>query len=53
MTRITDVLFRCEKCDYAYSAGQCTCDADYSDVEDDGRLRCPRCGGLVEQIGEG
>lgn len=47
--RIADVLMRCP-CGWIGSVGNCDCDADYPEVEDDGRLRCPDCGRLVKEI---
>lgn len=51
--RITEVLMSCTKCRWIGQVIACDCDADYPDVEDDGRLRCPKCGALVKQISEG
>lgn len=51
--KITEVLMQCPECNRFWQVGECDCDADYPDVEDDGRLRCPVCGTVVKQIGEG
>ena len=50
--RITEVLMECPHCHWIGYAGECDCDADFPDVEDDGRLRCPKCGAVVKQISE-
>ncbi len=44
---ILDVKMKCVDCNWQGSVGECDCDADYPEVEDDGRLRCPKCKGLV------
>ena len=51
--KITEVLMECPHCHWIGYAGECDCDADFPDVEDDGRLRCPKCGAVVKQISEG
>ena len=53
MAKITEVLMQCVGCDWMGQVIDCDCDADYPEVEDDGRLRCPKCGSIVNQIGEG
>ena len=49
MKSILDVRMNCLECDWEGTVGECDCDADIPDVEDDGRLRCPDCAGLVEE----
>lgn len=53
--KITEVLMQCRsfRCAWIGTVGECDCDADYPKVEDDGRLRCPKCGEIVSQIGQG
>ena len=48
MAKITDVLMKCN-CGWQGRVIDCDCDADLSNVEDDGRLRCPECWCVVEQ----
>lgn len=53
MESILDVKIKCLKCEWKGSVGECDCDVDLPDVEDDGRLRCPECEGLVEEVKAG
>ncbi len=43
----------CSKCGWIGQVIDCDCDADYPEEDDDGCLRCPRCGFVVKQIGRG
>jgi hypothetical protein len=51
MKVITDIKVNCLECGWEGTVGECNCDGDYPDLfEDDGRLRCPACVGLVEEF---
>jgi len=47
MKTILDGRMKCVSCEWSGDVGRCDCDADYPEFEDDGRLRCPECRGLV------
>lgn len=51
--KITEVLMQCPGCGWIGQVIECDCDADLPGVEDDGRLRCPECSSVVNQINEG
>jgi len=55
MTRrkITEILMFCQNCKWIGSVIQCDSDGDYPKEEDDGRLRCPKCGCVVNQTSKG
>lgn len=51
--KITEILMVCHRCSWIGQVIECDCDSDYPEEEDEGRLRCPKCQALVQQIGEG
>ncbi len=51
-TKIVEVKMSCTSCKWMGRVADCGCDADYQEFDDDGRLRCPECKGLVNEITE-
>lgn len=49
--KIIEILMTCPKCKWFGPVIACDCDDDYPEVEDEGRLRCPKCGSLVSRVG--
>ena len=49
--KITEVLMQCHRCKWLGTVYECDCDSDYEDVEDEGRLRCPKYMALTQQLG--
>lgn len=43
------VLMECPDCPWEGPVIDCDCDSDFEGVKDDGRLRCPVCGAVVNQ----
>ena len=51
MKSILDVKVNCLECKWIGIVGESNCDGDYPHLYvDDGRLRCPECSGLAEEI---
>lgn len=50
LVRIEDVKMYCGACNKVHSVGKCLCDGDVPNVDDDGRLRCPDCLGVVSAM---
>ena len=50
--KITEVLMECPECPWIGQVIDCDCDADYRGIEDEGRLRGPKCSSVVNQIGD-
>jgi len=53
LRKITEVLMQCRRCGWIGTVLECNCDSDYPEEEDSGRLRCPKCMAVVNQISEG
>lgn len=50
--KITEVLMQCHRYGWIGPVFECNSDSDYPEEPDGGRLRCPKCQAVVNQIAE-